>query len=107
MNKVKVFPDFLSSGLWLVKECAESPKGYRTVSMDVSEIEHFVPESILIALKYWHHVWELMCDGDFNSTMSARYKKKWNEDGKLLVEVLNFYANGIGDEPYVFEYVET
>jgi hypothetical protein len=99
MQTIKVFPDFMSSGLWLQRD------GLPHVNTDESEVAHFVPAEVIIALKYWHHIWEVCVDDDFNSTMSPRYKNEWHEDGRAIVAAMNKAAED-ADETYTFVYVE-
>jgi hypothetical protein len=100
MQTIKVFPDYMSSGLWLVEECPDCPWRFRTISVDEDFISYFVPREIIIALNYWHHVWEL------TDVMSESYWKRWNEDGFKIVMALNRAAI-LKDVPYKFEYVES
>lgn len=98
MKTVKVFPDFLSSGLWLVTD-----KPYRHINIDESDVSHFVPPVVMIALKYWHHIWEIMVDDDYNSTMSAMYLEQWHDAGEVIVDALNKAAMDAGED-YEFIY---
>lgn len=79
---VRVFPDYQSTGLWY----GPGPGG---ANMCESEVAHVIPEHMLIALKYWHHIWEFCIGDDYKSTMSGRYEAQWNADGQSLVDAMN------------------
>lgn len=91
MNKtiVKVFPDNLSTGLWI-----------NHVNVDESRFA-YLPETVIIALKYWHAAWEFWID-DGRATQS--FVDGWNYDGQKIVDVMNTYSHG---EPYTFVYEVT
>lgn len=92
MKTVRVFPDYESTGLW---EGAK-PGGS---SMSLSDFEGSLSPIILMALKYWHHTWELSELG-----MSKRYFDEWQEEGRNLVEDMNMHPN---NTEYYFIYVES
>jgi len=70
---VKVFPDYCSSGLW-----------ENGVNMDESEVNLSAID--LIALRYWHEIWEFfIADG----ISSEKYIKRWNKDGQQMVDSWN------------------
>lgn len=90
MKTVLVFPDYCSTGFWLLHECLESPIGSTHVNCDGEDFG--LPAEILIAVKYWHHTWELCQDKDYNSIMSHSYFREWMEDGKALVQAMNNFS---------------
>jgi len=82
--KIRVFPDYCSSGLW------GFPPNH--TNLDESQFADIIPEIIMIALKYWHRVWELTADymaEDGVTSMSMSYRKKWDEDGQKIVDAMN------------------
>lgn len=79
MRIVEVFPDYCSTGLW----------DRRThINLDESSISGHVPKHMLIALKYWHLVWELRVDSN-NWTSCSLHAIEWESDGIKLVEAMN------------------
>lgn len=83
---IKVFPDNMSSGLW-------------ADGVNISEHEVRLSKSCILALRYWHEMWEFAID---KGNMSDSYKMRWNEDGKRLVEAMNECQS-----EYEFVYVES
>lgn len=81
--KIKVFPDYCSSGLW------EAETG---VNLSEHKFEDLLGKSNLLALKYWHCLWEfnIACFADNEQPKaSERFIAEWNEDGKELVKQFN------------------
>lgn len=84
MRTVYVFPDFTSSGLW-EQEC-----GGHVISLDVSDVKEYISEVCIVALKYWHFVWELTYDYNEGKTgMSREYYQEWYKDGQKIVDTMN------------------
>lgn len=82
-TKIRVFPDYCSSGLW------EHPHG---ANLDESDVEHVVPKVIMIALKYWHRTWEGSEEywtDHVDSKAVQRYVEQWQQDGKDIVQAMN------------------
>lgn len=80
--KIRVFPDYCSSGLWDVEG----------VNLDEAGFETVLGTSNLLALKYWHNIWEfeIACfDDSEKPRVSEEYIKEWDEDGQKLVEQFN------------------
>jgi hypothetical protein len=76
---IKVFPDHCSSGFW----------DYETGIM-IDEDELNLPDSLLIAYKYWHHVWEYLIDDVGEPPrMNKSYIEQWHKDGETLVCEMN------------------
>lgn len=96
LNKtiVKVFPDYLSTGLWI-----------NHTNVDVERF-NFNSE-VAIALKYWHMTWEFLLahyrDGNL---MSNDFTVQWIADGGEIVDAMNVWAD-IAQIPYTFVYEVT
>jgi len=99
---VEVFPDYCSTGLWLVNECIchsreelrQEGKFGDHANVDAEEVG--VSPGLALALKYWHEMWEFnIADSEEASTwtMRARPSKKyiarWAEDGRKLAQLLS------------------
>ena len=81
MQIVKVLPDYMSSGLW------DDGK-----NMDESEFDGILSISDLLALKYWHHIWEMFALDEFNPSginMSEKFWNDWSRDGRDMVAEWN------------------
>lgn len=57
--------------------------------MDESEVSHCVPAHIMIALKYWHHVWEDYAEYWSRDVSTIYYSDQWEEDGIAIVAAMN------------------
>ncbi len=80
-TKIRVFPDFMSSGFWVY------PYG---ANLCESEFESVLPPPLMIALKYWHWIWESNFDYiELEHTMSKDAQQVWEQDGITLVEAMN------------------
>jgi hypothetical protein len=95
---IRVFPDYMSSGFW------DAGPG---VNLDPSVFDGILPDSILIAVKYWHSTWESFSSTADEGTISeyvnqwesfsstadegtiSEYVNQWNKDGARLVELMN------------------
>lgn len=87
--KVKVFQDYSSTGLWL-----DDPESTDNGTMlDFDDISHVVPEHLLIALSYWHDIWDYRMsnplDDPNHKGMSVNYVEKWYKDGQKIVDAMN------------------
>ena len=92
---VELFPDYCSTGLWLVSENdirsnihCETVFGDH-VNVDPKEVG--VSEGLQLAIKYWHEAWEIFADsGDgFGAKASWGYIQRWIEDGRKLAKLLS------------------
>ncbi len=99
---VEVFPDYCSTGLWLVNECdchklqeirKEETFGDH-VCVDPEEVG--VSKGLQLALKYWHEIWEFnIADSGDDSTWTMKgrpsqaYVDRWVEDGRKLAALLS------------------
>lgn len=93
---IRVFPDFMASGFWKTPEDGHG-------MIEASQFEGIVPDALLLAVKYWHEVWEFIIADEFKEyKCSAKYKNRWEEDGKYLVELMSQ-----AQEVYNFIYVES
>lgn len=81
--KIRVFPDFLSSGFWHMP-----PRGF---NIDESEFEDVIPEHLLIAVRYWHWIWEKCYDEAFPDELSISEEAaiQFDKDGQALVDAMN------------------
>jgi hypothetical protein len=95
MRTIKVFPDYCSSGLW-----------EDGANIDKSEFDGMVPETALIALKYWHWIWEVCQDDDYNLTFSPRWHRQWWEDGKDIIDCLNRHTEHFHDIQFIYDVKE-
>ena len=88
---IRVFPDYQSTGLW---------HGTEHYNMDPNEIG--LDGGLLIALKYWHWVWEFLIVTDCGERcmLSASAVQEWKQDGKRLVDALSERYDGV----HTFEY---
>ena len=73
---IKVFPDYLSSGLW----------GNNGGSICESEVSHCVSPIAMIALKYWHMTWDVYNESWNKGDICTN---KWEADGLLIVDTMN------------------
>ena len=83
MRVIKVFPDYMSSGLW---------EGHK--NLDESSFEGVLTFVDLMALRYWHHAWELFADTGEDwpkprGKLSELYWQNWNKHGHALVDAWN------------------
>lgn len=74
--KIRVFPDYCASGFW------GFPPNHSC--LDASQFSKLIPESILIAVCYWHLFWEMKAE-----IMSKSYQLKFDNDGQRLVDEMN------------------
>lgn len=94
-RQVDVFPDYTSTGLWLVSTKEERKlheSSWEHVSICPSDV--FVSPTLQLALKYWHDMWEFCIahqysESDTKFAMSKSYVDKWKEDGKKLAELMS------------------
>jgi len=99
MSKYKIFPDYTSTGVWLIKE-EESTSFYSQFCRHVScELPDYVPNSLKIALQYWHDVWELNMNDNYEWESSVKFRKCWYNHGKEIVEELN----ALGVDLYIYD----
>lgn len=76
---IRVFPDYCSSGLW-------DEHG----NLDERDFESVLSASQLLALKYWHQIWEAsMGSYGLSCSYSKLWQDKWEADGKALVTSFN------------------
>jgi hypothetical protein len=101
---VELFPDYCSTGLWLVyteEELKQGTFGYHA-SVDADELG--ISPGLQIAIKYWHWIWEDLIgdsseDSTFKNKMSKEYVQKWIEDGFTLAAALS-----TENDNYIFQY---
>lgn len=86
--KIKVYPDYMSSGLW----------DKNGTNLDENKFHALLGYSNMMALRYWHESWEFLEE----LGMSYSYWQRWQEDGRLLVEEFNKCQ-----DKYEFIYQET
>lgn len=83
MVKITVFPDYCSSGLW----------NEAGANMDEREFEGVLSTPDLMALKYWHCMWEFHAEdfgfSNLHQPMTDSFWNSWSEDGKALVDAWN------------------
>lgn len=84
---IRVFPDYCSSGLW------ESYSEGGGANMDESEVAHCIPAHLMIALKYWHMVWEDHIEYWATKMLVddrvKRHVLQWEQDGITIVAAMN------------------
>lgn len=89
-EKIRVFPDYASSGIWRWNK--DSSTGAGGANMNESSISDVVSPLLMITLKYWHWVWALNSEL-WNSNKNSLYIKKsmvkFDEDGKTIVAAMN------------------
>ncbi len=73
---IRVFPDYMSSGLWLTTG----------ENIDVVYLDNTVQPVLLTALKYWHEAWEVSISED---KRSEEYTQQWIVDGRAIVDAMN------------------
>lgn len=80
---IRIFPDYASSGLW-----ESNPEG-GGANMDESEVAHCIPAHLMIALKYWHLVWEDHAEhwAKYESKITCAHQ--WEQDGIAIVDAMN------------------
>jgi hypothetical protein len=90
---VELFPDYCSTGLWLVHIDDEvgSQWGYHS---NIEAETLGVSPALQIAVKYWHDVWEFsiapqLCDDRDVKFLSDWYIDHWKLDGWKLAELLS------------------
>ncbi len=87
--KIKVFQDYSSSGLW-IDEPGSNEHG---MMIDHEDISHVIPEHLIIALSYWHDMWDFHMsnptDDPEHKSMSRSYIDKWYADGQKIVDAMN------------------
>ena len=99
MSKYKIFPDYTSTGVWKIYE-KDDAEYYSTFGNHVSaDLPDYVPDSIKIALKYWHEIWEFFISDEREHPVSQGYINQWHEDGQKLVDELNLLSNDV----YIYE----
>ncbi len=78
--KIRVFPDYCSSGLW-------DDRG----NLDADKFESVLGKSNLIALRYLHDIWEFMiaCCCDEQPRVGDEYIREWRKDWEALVDQFN------------------
>lgn len=76
MAKIKVFPDYCSTGLWDKETGANI------------DVPRYVSDELRIALKYWHDNWEFFITP---GSCSPLYYLRWQDDGRTLTKRLNSY----------------
>jgi len=84
MKKIRVFPDYMASGLWATHEDGGANLG-------VEEFKDVLTPEIIVALKYWVFLWELAAeDSTVNPIkLSPQGWADWWTDGAVLVERMN------------------
>jgi hypothetical protein len=84
MKHIKVFQDYSSSGLW------EDDTGYM---IDYEDLIPAVPQHLIIALKYWHDMWDYRMsnptDDPDHRGMSQSYIDQWYADILIIIEAMN------------------
>lgn len=81
-KQIRVFPDYISSGLW-------GPNA-GDCEIDPDEINHVVPEHLLVALYYWNCVWEWVISTTSDGRRASKtFCNKWQADGKTIVDAMN------------------
>lgn len=88
-KKFRIFPDHCSSGIWGM------PPDH--ANYDHSDIRDAVPEILIVALKYWHWIWEVRGDN-----MSAWSEMQFETDGQRIVDAMN-----AAQDKYEFIYVKS
>jgi hypothetical protein len=75
-KRINVFPDYSSSGLW-------DPETGHMINEE--DVESSVPESLMIALYYWHGYWEQITD----HTKEIYVSDAFHVDGERIVQLMN------------------
>lgn len=88
-KQFRIFPDHCSSGIWGM------PPDH--VNYDEFSVRDAVPEILLVALRYWHWIWEVRGDN-----MSAWSEMRFEQDGQRIVDAMN-----AAQEKYEFIYVKS
>lgn len=101
---VEVFPDYCSTGLWLINESDSHSRDVIVqehifgdhVCVDPEEVG--VSSGLQLALRYWHEMWEFNitcsytdeeCEAAQHRHMSQPYEARWVEDGRKLAAALS------------------
>lgn len=119
-RKVNVFPDYTSTGLWLVNteeerkihakkaNCTNEDSLVMWEHVSVTPGEVFVSPTLQLTLKYWHEIWEFCIGYQYDKNdvkkyaMSKPYIERWKEDGRKLAELMSEE-----NQFYYFVYVDS
>ncbi len=85
MRVIKVLPDYCSSGLW---------EG--NINLFEENFSSVLTFTDLMALRYWHHMWELYADDGTpkgERKLSELYWDNWSQHGQALVDAWNAKQN--------------
>lgn len=101
MNKlviIEVMPDYMSSGLWQVYD--PPAEGSYHCNIEWESLKLRVPDIIKVALRHWHHIWEIFIAED---KCRKEYADLWYRDGEVIVRELNAISI-MQNAPYKFVY---
>lgn len=89
-REIHVFPDYMSSGFW-EDGC----------NINEESIEGILSPQLLMLVRTWHELWEVYDHAAFPRSQQDRYdylKKKFDEEGKVIVGYLNDHVKNTGND---------
>ena len=87
--KIRVFPDHMSSGLWQWN--TKHVNGSGGANLHESYFGDYIAPEIMIALKYWHWIWEMNEESwrNYGEPSYERLKKEFDMDGLAMTAAMN------------------